>query len=140
MERQRKTDFVVEIIFSPSWDLLRLDGLSKLWRGSAWVVWVGQEGCTFMADESLERDGRGHLAGEKTGSEVDVERVVELSSCRKCGGGLHTCANILLRFSPDSQTAFTFCLSEPWICIASHFAHAYITDPVIHWPIIHTYA
>lgn len=34
------TDFVIEIIFSPSRDLLRLDGLSKLLKRSARVVWM----------------------------------------------------------------------------------------------------
>lgn len=139
MERQRKTDFVVEIIFSPSWDLLRLDGLSKLWRGSAWVVWVGQKGCTFMADESLERDGREHLAGEKTGSEVDVERVVELSSCRKCGGGPTHVRKYIITFLPRFANGFHFLLIRTLDMHCKPLC-AYITDPVIHWPIIHTYA
>lgn len=39
----------------------------------------GHEGCTFMADESLEREGWERTLAEerKLRSEVDVERVVE---------------------------------------------------------------
>lgn len=39
----------------------------------------GQEGCTFMADESLERDGRGHWLERKRGGRWMSS---EWSNCR----------------------------------------------------------
>lgn len=60
-ETTAETDFVIEIIFSPSWDLLRLDGLSKLWKGSALVVWVDMRAVpSWRMRAWRERDGRGH--------------------------------------------------------------------------------
>lgn len=70
------TDFVIEIIFSPSWDLLRLDGLSKLLRESAWVVWVDRK-------LYLHRKWRAwrKVEGDTGWSEARSDLDVELSNC-----------------------------------------------------------
>lgn len=90
-----RTDFVIEVIFSPSRDLLRLDGLSKLLKGSARVVWTDLR-LYLHSRWRVWRKMEGDNWLEIKQNWMSSCRIVELSGVvhnAAGGGSQHTCAN-----------------------------------------------
>lgn len=107
-----ETDFVVEIIFSPSWDLLRLDGLSKLWRGSAWVLWVDRRAVPSWRMRAWRGMGEdtGWRENEEGGGCRASGRIVELFEMWRRPTHVR---KYIITFLPRFVNVFHLYLSEP---------------------------